>query len=204
MYPTPGLFVVRADSPVVSVADLRGRAVALGTRNSGLTVMGRAVLAASNLDPDRDVRAILLDHAGDGPAMVLDGRAAALWGGGIGWPGFMAVARDPGRARFIAPAKDAITRLTRSDLSLTRLTVPAKAFPGQAEPIQTVGSWSFVLARPSFDPQIALRIARALTRAIPDLEAHHPQGGESAPDRLRGLVPTEWLNPGTAQFLARG
>lgn len=204
MYSTPGLFVVRADSPVGSVSDLKGHAVALGTRNSGLTVMGRAVLAASGLDPDRDVRPILLDHAGDGPPMVCDGRATALWGGGIGWPGFVAVARDPGGARFIAPAEEAVARLTRADPSMTRLTVPAKAFPGQTEPIRTVGSWSFVLARPRFDPRIALRIARALSRAIPDLEAHHPQGGESAPDHLRGLVPTEWLNPGTARFLAEG
>src|SRR5206468_8055375 len=38
-----------------------------------------------------------------GPKMVLDGRAAALWGGGIGWPGFDAVAKSDAGARFIAP-----------------------------------------------------------------------------------------------------
>jgi len=35
--------------------------------------------------------------------MVQDGRAAALWGAGIGWPGFSAMAESPGGARFIAP-----------------------------------------------------------------------------------------------------
>ena len=53
MYPTPGLFVVPAGSPIRTVADLRGRTVALGTHNSGLTVMGRSVLSASGLDPAR-------------------------------------------------------------------------------------------------------------------------------------------------------
>ena len=204
MYATPGLFVVRADSPVHSIADLKGRVVVLGTRNSGLTVMGRAVLTASDLDPDRDVRPVLLDHAGDGPPLVLDGRAEALWGGGIGWPGFLSVARGPGGARFIAPTQDAIARMTSEDSSLTALTVPAHAFPGQDMPLHTVGSWSFVLARPGFDAQTAFRIVEALARAIPDMRAHHPQGEDSDPTHLKGLVSPDWLNPGTARVLAGG
>ncbi|MFD0937205.1 TAXI family TRAP transporter solute-binding subunit, partial [Methylobacterium trifolii] len=80
MYPTPGLFVVPADSPVSGIAALRGRAVALGTRNSGLTAMGRSVLQASGLDPDRDIEPLYLERAGDGPGLVSQGRAAALWG----------------------------------------------------------------------------------------------------------------------------
>ena len=33
--------------------------------------------------------------------MLLDGRAAALWGAGVGWPAFGALAKQGGR--FIAP-----------------------------------------------------------------------------------------------------
>lgn len=201
MYTTPGLFVTRADSPLRTVADLRGQVVILGTHNSGLTVMGRAVLAASGLDPDRDVRPVWLDHAGDGPPMVLDRRAAALWGGGIGWPSFLAVARDTGGGRFIAPSEEAIARLAGADPSLMKLTVPAQAFPGQNAPITTVGSWSFVLARPGFDPDTAYRIVRALVRAIADRRLDHPQASESDPRQLKGVIPKAWLNPGTAKFL---
>ena len=43
--------------------------------------------------------------------MVLDGRVAALWGAGIGWPGFEAVADSAGGARFIAPDADEIARI---------------------------------------------------------------------------------------------
>jgi TRAP-type uncharacterized transport system substrate-binding protein len=65
MYSSPGMFVVRADSPVRVIADLKGQTVAFGAKGSGLTILGRT---------------------------VLDGRVAALWGAGIGWPGFTAVA----------------------------------------------------------------------------------------------------------------
>lgn len=202
MYSTPGLFVVRSDSPIREVADLRGRPVALGTHNSGLTLMGRAVLSASGLDPEHDITPILLDHAGDGPAMVLDGRAAALWGGGLGWPGFVAVSRAPGGARFLAPSSTAIEALTRRDPVLKRLIVPANAFPGQNSPIATVGSWSFVLARPDLPPELAYRIVRALAQAGPDMRARHAQGGESDPRLLTDIVPSEVLNAGTRRYLS--
>lgn len=202
MYPTPGLFVLRADSPVRIVADLRGKPVALGTHNSGLTVMGREVLAASGLDPDRDIRPILLDHAGDGPAMVLDGRAAALWGGGIGWPGFMTVAKAPGGARFIGPSEEASAALVERDLTLRRLTVPAGSFQGQDAPVATVGSWSFILARPGFPPDAAYRIVRALAKAKGEMCMRLPQGGDSDPRGLVGLVQLAAINEGTRRYLA--
>lgn len=201
MYPSPGLFVVPGASPIRSVADLRGRAVALGTHDSGLTVMGRSVLTASGIDPERDIRPILLDRAGDGAAMVLDGRADALWGGGLGWPGFVEVARGPGGARFLGPSAAAIETLAQPGAVLKRLTVPPGSFRGQDRAIETVGSWSLILARPGFDAQTAYRIVRTLARARSEMVARHPQGADSDPKFLAGLVRAAWLAPGTARYL---
>ncbi len=201
MYATPGLLVVAAASPLRTLADLVGKPVALGTRNSGLTVMGRAVLAASGLDPERDIVPILLDHAGDGPAMVADGRAVALWGGGLGWPGFSAVAAMPGGARFVGPTPEAIDRVLAARPSLRRMTVPAGSFRGQDAAIETVGSWSLVLARPGLDPDAAHRLIAAIGRAGPALETRLPQGRDSDPRNLTAAVPAASLNPGTARYL---
>ena len=87
MYSTPGMFVVRADSPYRNIRDLTGQPVAFGASGSGLVILARYVLDGIGLDQDRDFRAIYLERAGDGPAMVADGRAAALWGGRIGLAG---------------------------------------------------------------------------------------------------------------------
>src|SRR6266568_1584468 len=110
MYSTPGMFAVRGDSPYRSIRDLVGKPVAFGARGSGLVILSRYVLDGIGLDQDKDFQAIYLDRAGDGPAMVLDGRAAALWGGGIGWPGFTAVAQAG--ARFIAPDAEEAGRIS--------------------------------------------------------------------------------------------
>src|SRR5216684_5088592 len=90
IYSNPGMFVVRADSPYKNIHDLVGKPVAFGARGSGLPILSRYVLDGLGLKQDEDFQSIYLDRAGDGPAMVLDGRAAALWGAGIGWPGFTA------------------------------------------------------------------------------------------------------------------
>ena len=105
MYSSPGMFVVRADSPYKTIRDLVGQPVAFGARGSGLPMLSRYMLDGLGLKQDEDFRSIYLERAGDGPAMVQDGRAAALWGAGIGWPGFTAMAESAGGAQFIAPGR---------------------------------------------------------------------------------------------------
>ncbi len=162
MYSSPGMFVVRADSPYRTIRDLVGQPVAFGARGSGLPILSRYMLDGLGLKQDEDFKSIYLDRAGDGPAMVLDGRAAALWGAGIGWPGFAAVAASQSGARFIAPDAEEIARIRAKHAFLKPLTVPAGSYPGQSAPIQSVGSWSFVLARVSLPDEIAYRLARTL------------------------------------------
>src|SRR5467141_45857 len=165
MYSSPGMFVVRADSPYKTIRDLVDKPVAFGAKGSGLPILSRYVLDGLGLKQDDDFQSIYLDRAADGPTMVLDGRVAALWGAGIGWPGFTAVATSPGGARFIAPNAEEIARIRLKHAFLNPLTVPAGSYPNQNAPIDSVGSWSFVLARADLDDDIAYRLARSLHRA---------------------------------------
>ena len=162
MYSSPGMFVVKADSPYKTIRDLAGQPVAFGAKGSGLPILSRYMLDGLGLKQDEDFKSIYLDRAGDGPAMVLDGRAAALWGAGIGWPGFAAVASAPGGARFIAPDAGEIARIREKHTFLKPLTVPARSYPGQTAAINSVGSWSFVLTRADLPDDVAYRLARTL------------------------------------------
>jgi hypothetical protein len=202
MYSTPGMFVLRADSPARAIADLRGKPVAFGARGSGLVILARYVLDGLGLDPDRDFQAIYLERAGDGPAMVLDGRTAALWGGGIGWPGFAAVARGPGGARFIAPTADEIERIRAKHAFLKPMTVPAGSYPGQTAAIPSVGSWSFILTRPDLADEVAYRLARALHQGEAALARRLPQAAETtAANTLAAAPRIELVHPGVLRYL---
>ena len=202
MYSTPGMFVVRADSSYRRIADLTGKPVAFGARGSGLVVLARYVLDGIGLDQDKDFAAIYLDHAADGPPMVLAGRAAALWGGGIGWPGFAAVADSPAGGRFIAPDAEESQRIRAKHSFLKPLVIPAGSYRGQSEAIASVGSWSFILARPGLPDDIAWRLARDLHEGEALLAERLPQGRETTAANTAAAAPLPALiHPGVQRYL---
>ncbi len=200
MYSTAGMFVVRGDSPARAIGDLIGKPVAFGTKGSGLTILSRYVLDGLGLDQHNDFQAIFLDKAGDGPAMVRDGRAAALWGGGMGWPGFMTVAQAGGR--FIAPTPEEAARIRAKHSFLKSTTLPANSYPGQTAPVPSVGSWSFVLARPTLADDIAYRLARALNKGRAAFVRRLAQARETTPQNTALAAPRpELIHPGAQKYL---
>jgi TRAP transporter TAXI family solute receptor len=197
MYPTAGLFVVRADSPAKSIADLEGKPIAWGAAGSGLVILGRYVMDGLGLDAAKDFQPVYLERAGDGPAMVLDGRVAALWGGGAGWPGFKAVMSSPQGGRFIAPNSDEIERVLARHSFLKPISQPAGSYPGQTAAIPSVGSWSFVMARPSLDDEVVMRLAKALHRAE---ATPSTQLADTTAKNTLAAAPPSMLHPGVLAY----
>jgi TRAP transporter TAXI family solute receptor len=201
MYSSPGMFVVRADSPYKTIRDLVGKPVAFGAKGSGLPILSRYLLDGLGLKQDEDFQSIYLDRAGDGPAMVLDGRAAALWGAGIGWPGFKTMSESPGGARFIAPDADEIARIKAKHTFLKPLTIPAGSYPTQSAPINSLGSWSFVLTRENLPDDVAYRLAKSLHGAESPLCRKLPQACETTAANTAAAAPkVELIHPGVLKY----
>lgn len=200
MYPNPGMFAVRADSPYRTIGDLRGRPVVFGTRASGLRLLANDVIEGIGLSPERDFDAMLLDKAADGPRLVLAGEAEALWGAGIGWPGFVRLADSPGGARFIAPSAQEIDAVLARHPHLRRMSVPAGTYRGQDERIDSVGLWSLVLIRPDVSEATAYRLARAIHAAAPLLAERLAQGRYATAENTVSEVPEQRMHPGAARY----
>ncbi len=201
-YSQAGMFMVRADSPCRSIDDLKGKRVVWGAASSGFVVLARYVMDGLGLDIEKDFQAVLLEKAGDGPPMVNDGRAAAMWGGGVGWPPFLAIANNPAGSRFVSPSGAEIARIQAKHSFLKGTTMPAGSYPGQDGPIHSVGSWPFVLARASLPDDVAYRIARALDRGHAALADRLPQARESTlANTLRAAPSRELLHPGVLRYM---
>ena len=197
IYSSPGMFMVKPDSPVRRIADLKGQPVVLGTQASGITALGRTVLRALEVP----VNEITLEKAADGPPMLLDGRAAALFGAGVGWPAFTALAKSGGR--FIAPDSTEIRTILLKNPALQAVTLPAKSYPGQDAPLPSVGSWSYVFAKPGLSEQAAYLLARAIHRAEGPLAARLEQARETTMANTLAAAPRpELLHPGVRKYLA--
>ncbi|MCK1341581.1 TAXI family TRAP transporter solute-binding subunit [Bradyrhizobium sp. 38] len=201
IYSNPGMFVVRADSPYKTIRDLVGQPVAFGAKGSGLPILARYVLDGLGLKQDEDFKAVYLDRAGDGPAMVEDRRVAALWGAGIGWPGFAAVASSASGARFIAPSAEEIARIRAKHAFLKPLTVPAGSYPKQSEPIASLGSWSFVLTREDLPDDVAYRLAKTLHGVEANFCKQLAQACETTAANTVAAAPKpELIHPGVMKY----
>jgi uncharacterized protein len=202
MYSNSGMFIVRGDSPYKTIAELKGKSIAWGAAGSGFIVLARYVMDGLGLDMHKDFDAHLLEKAGDGPAMVLDGRAAALWGGGVGWPGFTAVSNGPAGARFIAPTADEIKRITARHTFIKPITLAAASYPGQTADVATVGSWSFVLARKTLPDEIAYRLARALHKGETAIAKRLEQARESTLANTLAAAPrSDLIHAGVQKYM---
>lgn len=200
MYATPGMFAVRADSRYRSISDLRGRPVVWNTRSSGLAVQGRYVMDGIGFDVDKDFDSIYTERLADGPAMVIDGTASAIWGGGLRWPGFVTIANNPNGVRFVVPTAEETDRIVAKYDFLRRFTVQAGLYAGQSEPIHSVGSWSFILGRPDLDEAIGYRVAAGLHRAERGGLSPRQLGQSTAKNTLAAVPSLDVLHPGVRRF----
>jgi uncharacterized protein len=201
IYSSAGMFAVRGDSPYHTIQDLIGTTVAFGAKGSGIPILARYMLDGIGLKQDGDFKAVLLDHAKEAPEMVLDGRAAALWGAGIGYPGFNELAKSPAGARFIAPTADEIVRMQAKHAFLKPMTIPAGSYPGMTGPINSMGSWSFILARVNLDDEVAYRLAKTLHESEAAFCKRLSQACETTAANTVTAVPSlELLHPGVLKY----
>jgi len=160
-------------------------------------VLGRIVLKSLEIPVDE----ITLEKAADGPPMLADGRAVALWGAGVGWPAFAAMAKAGGR--FVGPDAGEIAAILAKNPSLKAVTLPAGSYPGQDRDLPSVGSWSFVFARPGLPEEQGYRLAKALHGAERALAAKLDQARESTAANTAAAAPRpDLIHPGVRKYLA--
>jgi len=200
MYPNPGMFVVLADSPYKTIEALKGQFIAFGTKASGLRILARDVLDGLGLDPERDFKQVILDKAGDGPRMVLAKEVEALWGAGIGWPGFVKVAKGPSGARFIEPSAAQIKQILNKHPHLRTMSVPAGTYAGQDRQIDSVGLWSLILVRPDLPENIVYQLARAIHRGESKMSERLKQGDYTTARNTVQHVQMDQLHPGAMRY----
>jgi TRAP transporter TAXI family solute receptor len=118
----------------------------------------------------------------------------------VGWPAFSALAKSGGR--FVAPSSDEVKRILARQPSLQAVTLPAGSYPGQDAPLGSVGSWSYVLARPGLPEEQAYLLARALHRAEGALAARLEQAKQTTAANTAAAAPrADLIHPGVLRYL---
>jgi TRAP transporter TAXI family solute receptor len=111
------------------------------------------------------------------------------------------MAASPGGARFIAPDAGEIARIRAKHSFLRPLTVPAGSYPNQTAPIDSVGSWSFILVRETLPDDVAYHLARSLHSVEGAFCKKLPQACETTAVNTVAAAPNpDLIHPGVLKY----
>ncbi len=137
-----GQIAVPADSDIKTIADLKGKRVAIGTVGSGVRhVVGYGLLQLGGLDLD-DIEIISVNQD-QGTEALQDGTAdAAVYSGGILVSGLLNLSESMD-VRILSVPEGSIEELEKTNPSLAAamkyVTIPAGTYKNQAEDVTTSG-----------------------------------------------------------------
>jgi len=189
--------VVRADSGIATLADLRGKRIAIGPDTSGIAPVARALLVAAGVG----TRAKLSGEGAEAAARALEAGTldAFVFVGGVPVPAIADLARR-GAIAILPVTGDAAAALVKAMPRFAPVTIPAGTYEG-VPPVETVAVRAIWIVAAGADEETVREITAALWH--PDnrevLAAGHPVLGRIAlADALAGLpVP---LHPGAERW----
>jgi TRAP transporter TAXI family solute receptor len=177
MYTSYAHWMVNADSPVRSVADLNGRVVSLGPRGGSAEFVGVRVLELFNVKPRR---VVYLGFA-DGATAMRDGTVDANFGViGIPVPAWVeaSVSRP---ARFFGFTREQVETLTEKFPYLARTAIRAGVYRGQDAVIPTVQMWNAAVVHRDAPEDFVYELVKTMFSNRDFLASVHPTANETLP-----------------------
>jgi TRAP transporter TAXI family solute receptor len=199
LFPENVQFVVRGDSPIRTLADLRGKHISLGQTGSGTLADARVVLAAAGLT-EKDIKVEYL-RPGAAAASIGDGTLDGFFLiGGLPVPAIRELAAAT-PIRLIPIADDVLRNMEESSSSYRRSVIPAGTYPNINEETPSIGFNALWVVSTGSSDDLIYSITRALWSEATErlLETHNPIGKQVRLDNaLDGL--TIPLHPGAKRF----
>ena len=175
-YATPAQIVVRRDSPLKTIGDLKGKRVSLGIAESGERFCSRILLSHMGIGAEH-----VTDHAIDfGPS--IEGLKAGRIDAYITWRGLpvpdLTKAFGSGELRLIPLNVESLQGLRVKHPFLVPWVIPARVYTQQDVPVPTVSGRILLLASRSLSADVAEQILHGIAAHIPDLVARHPAAAD--------------------------
>lgn len=195
LQPLSAYVLVRPGSNIWRVADLTGRVVGLGPRNSSSWTLGTLLFEAAGVQP-KAVRS--LNTRAAGAAALKDGSADAIFLPGYIYPDESTYSMIRDGAYLIPIEGPAVDRLRRSHPFVRATTIPRNIYPGQDRVIPTIGLDMIVVCRRDLDESVVRDLTQQLFNALPRLAG--VEASLRFLDIERGPATPLPLHPGASRY----
>src|SRR5262245_54980810 len=175
LYPNYTQVIVRTDTGINSIADMRGKRVSTGAPNSGTEVIANRMLDAAGLDPAKDIQAQRTELGKTVEGMKDGSIDAMFWSGGLPTGGItdLFVSRRD-QVKFI-DVTDTLAKLKEINPIYERGVIPMSTYQTPAD-VPTVVVPNLLLVKDDMDGNTAC----VLTKALFDNKADLVQANKAA------------------------
>ena len=174
LYPETCQFVTLDSSGIKSIADLKGKRVAVGAAGSGAEANARQILEAYGITYD-DITVQYLSF-GEGASALKDGNVDAAFVT-AGYP--TASVQDissQNKIRLLPVGDKEADALIAKYPFYTKTTVPAGTYAGFDEEVKTISVMSMLVANDKVDDKLGYDIAKAIFMNLDRIVAAHSVG----------------------------
>jgi TRAP transporter TAXI family solute receptor len=176
LYPENIHLVVRADSPIKAITDLKGKKVAMGVESSATAATAKLILSVFGVKWD-SVQMKYLDFTVTNDALSKNTVDAVFVVSGAP---VLALEDLAGRIpiRIVPIAGPPADKLAQVFPFYSRGIIPAGTYGANQPPVETIDVGSVLVGRSTMDPELAYGIVRAIwhERNAPLFKAGHPRG----------------------------
>jgi uncharacterized protein len=191
-------FIVRSNSGIKSLADLKGKKVALAAPGSPSAFIAEAALEAYGLTK-KDYKPTLLTYSEQADALRDNTIDMACIFAGVPASAAMDISSTH-EVTYLGVGPEEIKKVVKKHPYWTPGVIKAGTYKGQSAAVPTFDSPAMLITTEDVDTDLVYAVTKAILDHTPELTAIHPQGAEwDLADATEGVaIP---FHPGAAKYL---
>lgn len=198
IYPNAVQIFVSADSPIQSLADLRGTRVSVGAPGSGTEVNAQALLNGNGIEYS-DLGAAQRLNFNESADAVRDGIIdASIVSAGVPVSAIMSLAVSR-PLRLIPLTEEEVANAQSADPIFAAYTIPGGTYEGVADDTPTVGIPNALVVNAEMDDDLAYELTKLIFERIDYLRSIHPAANDTTVEFSLSASPIP-LHPGSIRY----
>ena len=199
VYPEICQIVVRKDSGITSVADLKGKTVAVGDAGSGVYYNATQILAAAGIDIDKDINKVTASF-GDSANRLKDGSIQAAFIT-AGTPTVAITELSLSTDIAIIPiSDDVIAKLVEAYPFYTEYIVTSDDYDFITEPVKTVAIMATYVVSNNLSEDVVYEITKNLWEKKGEIQVLHVKGEVMDINKALAGLGNVPLHPGAERY----
>ncbi len=172
LYPEVCQIIVRADSEIESIADLKGKKVSIGEEESGTEANAKQILLSYGLDDTL----VTEEHYSyeDAAAALEEGKVEAIFVTAGVQTHFVEELAQQCQVKLLSLDEEHMDNLIESYPFYSKQTISQDTYTGQEEEVSTVGVYAMLVVRADLEDDLVEEITKSLYESADDLAQYTP------------------------------